>query len=202
MLEWKVVTAEEKFADLKRRTEQEFDDWFNAYWASRCSRDTMLSPESPLPHVYATMCLPAEDAKLICPYNYYEVCSDCGGKTDIWLETSFSSCDEYGCGMSLCPDCVRKLKAEIQRLDRRADHDLARKSVEQEQSVPYQMLGKPGLVGIKGLKGPIAECPRCGAKSPTWDPDSDVRRCTKCGWDDAPCDIGKTYNLLQRENPT
>lgn len=119
MLEWKVVTGEEKFKECKRNMEERFDDWFDGFWSHKCSREVMLSPESPLPHVHALMCLPVEDAKLIYPSSYYEECSDCGRKVDIWLETDFSFCDEYGCGMVLCHDCARKLKAEIEQLERR-----------------------------------------------------------------------------------
>ena len=121
MLEWKVVTGEEKFQRLKEGMKHRFDEWFSSVWAHKYSREEMLSPQSPLPHVYALMCLPSEEARKIHPSDYYEECSDCGKRTDIWLETDFSFCDEYGCGMSLCPDCARKLKAEIELLERRVD---------------------------------------------------------------------------------
>lgn len=73
-------------------------------------------------------------------------------------------------------------------------HELVEKYVEREQAGRCRIVGKAAIAEhLCGPEGALPECPRCGAKSPTWDPDSDVRRCTKCGWDDAPCDIGKAY---------
>lgn len=121
MLEWKVVTGEEKICksieDMKRR----FDSWFCTYWAKRVTRDQMLSPDSPLPHVYALMCLPPEKAKEIAPGSYFETCSDCGKNAEIWVETTFSFCDEYGCGISLCPEGAKKLKNAIEAMGKDGD---------------------------------------------------------------------------------
>ena len=117
MLEWKVMSGEKKFNKRKRDFEENFEDWFADHWRHKCSRETMLSPQSPLTHIYALMCLPIEDAKLICPSNYYEQCSDCGKSVDRWIETEFSFCEEYGCGMGLCLECAKKLKAEIEKFE-------------------------------------------------------------------------------------
>jgi len=38
-----------------------------------------------------------------------EKCSSCDKYVDRWVETDFSFCDEYGCGISLCKECVKKL---------------------------------------------------------------------------------------------
>lgn len=121
MLEWKAVTGEEKIRGAIERMKKSFDSWFCNYWAKQVTREHMLSPESPLPHIYALMCLPPERAKEITPENYFEKCSDCGKQTDIWIETTFSFCDEYGCGMSLCPECAKKLKNVIEVLESTGD---------------------------------------------------------------------------------
>lgn len=36
-------------------------------------------------------------------------CSSCGEMQTEWLECEFSFCDEYGCGMSLCKECIDAL---------------------------------------------------------------------------------------------
>ena len=123
MLEWKVVTGEEKIRARIEETKKNFDGWFRNYWATRVTKEQMLSPESPLPHVYALMCLPPEKAKESVPSAYFETCSDCGKDTAIWIETTFSFCDEYGCGLSLCPECAKKLKGAIEAMERVGDTD-------------------------------------------------------------------------------
>lgn len=118
MLDWKVVTGEEKVLREKTRIKKNFDEWFYIHWSKQCTKERMLSPKSPLPHIYALMCLPPEQVKEKHPNYYYEKCSDCGAESDIWIETDFSFCDEYGCGMSLCPECARKLKQTIDKLEK------------------------------------------------------------------------------------
>lgn len=121
MLTWNVVTGEEKICRRIKATRESFDGWFRNFWAHRITREEMLSPDSPLPHVYALMCLPPEKAKEAAPRDYFEVCSDCGKNTAIWIETTFSFCDEYGCGLSLCPECAKKLKNAIEAMERAGD---------------------------------------------------------------------------------
>ena len=50
------MTGDEKLEKEIQRCKETFDSWFNNYWASRCSREKMLSPESPVEHVYYKMC--------------------------------------------------------------------------------------------------------------------------------------------------
>lgn len=116
-LEWKWMTGREKFEICKADFTKRFDSWFNSFWKNQCSKKEMLSPDSPLPHVYALMCLPYEEAKYITPSNCLSECSDCKKKTEVWLETTFSFCDEYGCGLVLCPECAEKLRHQIERRD-------------------------------------------------------------------------------------
>lgn len=116
MLEWKVVTGEEKLIRKIKDMKERFEGWFRDFWEHKCTKEQMLSPESPLPHIYALMCLPPEQVKEEYPSYFYEKCSDCGNDTAIWIETSFSFCDEYGCGMTLCPRCARKLKRAINNM--------------------------------------------------------------------------------------
>lgn len=116
MLEWKVATGDEKLQHSIDRMKQTFDSWFDNYWAHKVSREKMLSPESPVPRVYYLMCLPFDEVKEKLPNEAMEKCSDCGEMTDLWIETSFSFCDEYDCGMSLCPKCCEKLRLKIEEL--------------------------------------------------------------------------------------
>ena len=116
MLVWNIKTGDEKLAETIQRTKDTFDSWFSNYWAHRCSREQMLSPASPLEHVYYKMCKSFEEVKEKFPEEALERCSSCGEMTDLWLETSFSFCDEYGCGMSLCPKCAKGLKLKIEEM--------------------------------------------------------------------------------------
>lgn len=113
MLDWRVVTAEQRLQDSINDMKNSFDAWFYQYWAMKVTREKMLSPDSPLPHVYHKMCLPFDQVKELHLQESYATCNDCGTKTAIWIETHFSFCDEYGCGMVLCLDCAQKLKKKI-----------------------------------------------------------------------------------------
>lgn len=117
-LKWKIVTGDEKLKNTIERLKETFDRWFNEYWAHKISREEMLSPSSPLPHIYYKMCKTPEEIKEKFPYEVQETCSSCGETTDIWIETDFSFCNEYGCGMKLCPDCAKELKKKITELQR------------------------------------------------------------------------------------
>lgn len=75
----------------------------------------MLSDKSPVEHVYYKMTKSFEEVKEKYPFNAKECCSSCGEYIDIWLETSFSFCNEYGCGMKLCKECAKKFKDEFDK---------------------------------------------------------------------------------------
>jgi hypothetical protein len=110
MLEWKCVTAEEKLRDNVEDIKEEFDVWFNEYWSHRTTREEMLSPNSPVLHVYHKMCLPFDQVKEMYLHKSLKECSDCGEKCERWIETNFSFCNEYGCGLTLCEKCAKKLR--------------------------------------------------------------------------------------------
>lgn len=116
MLEWKIKTGDEKLRRIIEDTKKNFDTWFNECWANRVSREVMLSPQSPLEHIYYKMCRPFEEVKEKLPNDAMEQCSSCGEMTDLWIETSFSFCNEYGCGLSLCPKCADILKGKIDEM--------------------------------------------------------------------------------------
>ena len=116
ILEWKVMTGDEKLEKEIQRCKETFDSWFNNYWASRCSREKMLSPESPIEHVYYKMCKTFDEVKEKYPLSAKEECSSCGERIDRWLETSFSFCNEYGCGMVLCEKCAKDLANKINKM--------------------------------------------------------------------------------------
>ena len=116
MLKWKIGRGDEKLKKEIQRCKDSFDSWFNNYWSHRVSREVMLSPQSPCEHVYWKMCRTFDEVKKKYPLDAKECCSSCGKYTDIWIETSFSFCNEYGCGMSLCPKCADILKRKIEQL--------------------------------------------------------------------------------------
>lgn len=106
MLEWKVGNGDEKLQESINNTKKGFDSWFERSWAKRCTKERMLSEDSPLEHVYYKMTKSFNEIKERYPYEALEQCSSCKEYVDKWIETSFSFCDEYGCGMVLCKDCV------------------------------------------------------------------------------------------------
>ena len=116
MLDWEVMTGDQKLQIEIERTKKEFDSWFAAFWRNRVTKEQMLSPKSPVLHVYHKMCLPFDEVKKLHPSDAKEICSDCGEETDKWLSVSFSFCDEYGCGMALCRKCASKLRHKIDEL--------------------------------------------------------------------------------------
>ena len=108
-LEWKIVTGDEKLKKTIQNCKDTFDNWFKCYWADRVSREVMLSPESPCEHVYWKMCRTFDEVKEKYPLEAKEQCSSCEEYVDKWLETEFSFCHEYGCGMVLCEKCAKEL---------------------------------------------------------------------------------------------
>lgn len=116
MLEWKVKTGDKKLKNEIKRCKDGFDDWFNSSWAKRCSKEKFLSEDSPFPRVYYKVCKPFKEVKEKFPYEALEKCSSCGNYVDKWIETEFSFCDEYDCGICLCKECANKLKDVIEKL--------------------------------------------------------------------------------------
>lgn len=116
MLKWEIKNGDEKLKEEINRVKNDFDNWFNNSWAKRCTREQMLSKNSPLQHVYYKMTKSPEEIKEKYPYETLQKCSSCGEYVDIWIETEFSFCNEYGCGMTLCKKCVNELKNLIDRI--------------------------------------------------------------------------------------
>jgi hypothetical protein len=69
----------------------------------------MLSENSPLTYVYYMMSKTPEEIKEEYPYEVLERCSSCGEYVDKWIQTKFSFCDEYSCGLNLCENCSKEL---------------------------------------------------------------------------------------------
>ena len=113
ILEWKIVTGDEKLRREIQKCKDTFESWFGSYWARNCTREKMLSPDSPIEHVYYKMCKSFDEVKEKYPLEATERCSSCGKDVSEWIETSFSFCDEYGCGMTLCKDCAEILHKKI-----------------------------------------------------------------------------------------
>lgn len=116
MLEWEVMNVDKKLDREIERTKKEFDKWFSGYWQHVVSREKMLSDSSPCLSVYYKMCKTKDEIKEKFPLEGTERCSSCDKDVEEWIETEFSFCDEYGCGMALCKDCAEKLKNEIEKL--------------------------------------------------------------------------------------
>lgn len=113
MLKWEIKNGDDKLRHEIKRQKEGFDRWFSSYWDTKCSREKMLSENSPIEHVYYKMCKTFDEVKEKYPFEAKEQCSSCGEYVDEWIETSFSFCDEYGCGMSLCKDCSEKLYIQL-----------------------------------------------------------------------------------------
>lgn len=116
MLEWKVRTGDELLRRGIENTKATFDSWYNQHWSKKCTREEMLSENSPLEHVYYRMTKTFEEIKAKYPGDALKQCSSCNKYVDRWLETEFSFCDEYGCGMTLCKECATKLRESIDKL--------------------------------------------------------------------------------------
>lgn len=113
MLEWKIMNGDEKLEKEIERVKSSFESWFSKYWENKISQEKMLSENSPCLHVYYKMCKSKDEIKKKFPFEAMEECSSCGNNVEQWIETEFSFCDEYICGMILCKDCARKLKDKI-----------------------------------------------------------------------------------------
>lgn len=116
MLKWKIKNGDEKLRAEIKSIKDSFDNWYKNCWSKTCSREKMLSENSPVEHVYYKMTKTFKEVKEKYPYEALQQCSSCGKYVDKWIETQFSFCDEYGCGMSLCKECAEELKNTIERL--------------------------------------------------------------------------------------
>lgn len=108
MLEWSIVTGDEKLEKTIEREKAHLERWGN-------TNDAFLVPAERSRRFYFTN-MPFEKVKEKFPQEAKQVCSSCGESTEIWLETEFSFCDEYGCGMCLCPKCAESLRKKIVEL--------------------------------------------------------------------------------------
>lgn len=118
MLDWKITNEDEKMTRDIQRCKDTFDNWFytQTNWHTKYSKEEFLSEKSPLPHIYYKMCKSPEEVKREYGKCFKETCSSCGNQSDKWIETSFSFCDECGCGMALCAECAAKLRDKINEL--------------------------------------------------------------------------------------
>lgn len=116
MLKWEIKNGDDKLTLEIQRMKSEFDSWYEGCWSKRCTRERMLSEDSPVKHVYYKMVKTFDEIKKEYPYEALERCSDCGDHVDKWIETEFSFCNEYSCGMYLCKDCAEKVKIVINKM--------------------------------------------------------------------------------------
>ncbi|WP_418434114.1 hypothetical protein [Anaerotignum lactatifermentans] len=108
MLEWNIVTGDEKLSRKIESMKARFDTWKSA--------DYSLLTQAERRRRFCFMNMPFEKIKEEFPQEAKQICSSCGESTEIWLETEFSFCDEYGCGMCLCPKCAENLRKKIVEL--------------------------------------------------------------------------------------
>lgn len=113
MFEWNIVTRDERLAEIIENCKITFDYWFDCYWSKQVTRAVMLSEKSPVPHVYYKMTKSFDEVKALLPHEGTRTCSCCDNECLEWIETSFSFCNEYDCGMVLCKTCATKLKNKI-----------------------------------------------------------------------------------------
>lgn len=106
MLDWKIKNGDDKLKEEIKECKETFDNWFNQFWSSRVTREKMLSKDSPVPSVYYKMTKSFDDVKKEYPLSAKQQCNSCGKYVDKWIETNFSFCDEYECGIHLCKDCA------------------------------------------------------------------------------------------------
>ena len=116
MLNWRIKNGDNKLKDEIKHIKLTFDDWYKRSWEKQCTREKMFSDSSPVEHVYYKMTKSFKEVKEKYPYEALQKCSSCGKYVDRWIETEFSFCAEYGCGMSLCKECANKLKGVINKL--------------------------------------------------------------------------------------
>jgi hypothetical protein len=109
MLKWQVKNGDDKLRSEIERVKAEFDGWYKNHWEKNCSREKMLSENSPVTHIYYKMTKTFKEIKEKYPYEALKQCSSCGKYVNKWIETEFSFCNEYGCGMSLCKECAEKI---------------------------------------------------------------------------------------------
>ena len=109
MLKWEIKNGDDKLREDINYTKTSFDEWFSIYWQRECTREKMLSEESPVYHLYYKMTKTFEEIKKEYPYDALQQCSSCEEYVDKWIETKFSFCNEYNCGMSLCKKCADEL---------------------------------------------------------------------------------------------
>ena len=110
MLKWEIKNGDDKLREEIKETKASFDSWYKGCWEKRYTKEQMLSKNSPVEHVYYKMTKTFEEVKEKYPLSAKKDCSSCGEYVDKWIETEFSFCDEYGCGISLCKECADKLK--------------------------------------------------------------------------------------------
>lgn len=116
MLEWKVKTGDEQLRESIETCKATFDTWFKDYWSKTCTKEKMLSEKSPLPHVYYKMTKSFEEVKKLLPLEAKHECKNCRKMVDKWIYTSFSFCDEYSCGITLCEKCAKKWAKKFKEL--------------------------------------------------------------------------------------
>lgn len=94
MLEWKIGTQREAIKLERKRLEQVVS--------------TKLSLKSGMSK-WITDWLSKTDEELMQTNTKKKTCCNCGEYVDRWIETDFSFCDEYDCGIAFCEDCAKEI---------------------------------------------------------------------------------------------
>ena len=107
MLEWKTVTKDDELERVIEEMKANFGGW-RYINAREYSREEILSPDGPFPHVYRLMCLPREQIRYLDPEAGKLRCNGCDRMVDAWLELELD-CDEYPCTRRICSACLKKM---------------------------------------------------------------------------------------------
>lgn len=107
-MKWKIKIGNEKLRKEIERTKKEFDEWYNNFWSEKCSKEKMLSEESPVKHVYYKVIKTFDEVKKEYPLEAKQQCLSCKKYVDTWIESEFDV-EEYSCGLTFCKNCIDKL---------------------------------------------------------------------------------------------
>jgi hypothetical protein len=114
MSEWKIVTGDEKLQQEIEELKTTFDKWFNSYWSDKCTKEQMLSENSPLQTAYYKMTKTLDEVKEKYPLYAKETCDFCNKYVDIWIESRIYSLDDSR--VCICKDCIEKLQELFQQI--------------------------------------------------------------------------------------
>lgn len=112
MLIWEIKNGDDELRNEIKHKKKTFDKWFERCWSNRCTKEKMLSKDSPSQWTYYLMTKPIDEIKKRFQGAGVCQCSSCGEYVGEWIETEICSefCSDNGCKLVLCKECFSKLK--------------------------------------------------------------------------------------------